>query len=114
MGAAVARVLRDSPWRVAVLASSSWSHAFLVDKTYRLQPDIAADRALYTSLAAGDLATWRDYALAQLEDAGQQEMLNWFALAGAMHALGARLQWSDFVETHVLNSSKVAAVYTPA
>ena len=114
MGAAVARVLHDSPWRVAVLASSSWSHAFLVDKTYRLQPDIAADRALYTSLAAGDLATWRDYPLAQLEDAGQQEMLNWFALAGAMHALGAQLQWSDFVETHVLNSSKVAAVYTPA
>lgn len=112
MGAAVGRILRDSPWRVALLASSSWSHAFLVDKTYRLQPDVESDRQLYDLLVAGDLARWRDYPLDALEDAGQQEMLNWFALAGAMHALDARLEWSDFVETRILNSSKVAAVYS--
>ena len=31
LGAATARALRDSPFRVALLASSSWSHAFLVE-----------------------------------------------------------------------------------
>ena len=49
-----------------------------------------------------------------MEDAGQQEVLNWFAFAGAMEELGARLEWSEFVETHVLNSNKVFAVYGTA
>jgi hypothetical protein len=113
LGAAVARICRDSPWRVALLASSSWSHAFLVDKTWRLQPDVASDLDLYEAMVSGDHATWRDYTLAKLENAGQQEVLNWFALVGAMNALGARLTWSEFVETWVFNSSKVAAVYAP-
>jgi hypothetical protein len=109
-GAAIARILRESPWRVAVVASSSWSHAFLVDKTFRIQPDVAADRKLYEALVAGDYGTWLSYPLAQLEESAQQEVLNWFALAGAMKELGLKLEYSDFVETWVFNSSKVAAV----
>lgn len=114
LGAACARFLRASPWRVAVLASSSWSHAFLVDKTFRVQPDVAADRALYEALVRGDYAAWRGYPLTKIEECGQQEVLNWFVLAGAMKELGAELRWSDFVETWIFNSSKVAAVYAPA
>jgi hypothetical protein len=30
-----------------------------------------------------------------------------------MHELGAKLAWSDFVETHVFNSNKVTAVFEP-
>lgn len=114
LGVAIAKVLRDSPWRVAMIASSSWSHAFLVDKTYRMQPDVAADRALYDAMVAGDYDHWRNYTLAQVEDSAQQEVLNWFALVGAMSELGMQVQWSDFVETYVFNSSKVAAVFGPA
>ncbi len=62
----------------------------------------------------GDYARWRDYTLDQVEDAGQQENLNWFALMGAMSALGSRVAWSDFVETRVFNSNKVAAIFEPA
>jgi Catalytic LigB subunit of aromatic ring-opening dioxygenase len=113
-GAAVARACRASPWRVALIASSSWSHAFLVDKTWRMEPDIAEDRLLYEAMVAGDYATWRNRKLAQINEAGQQEMLNWFALLGAMNALGQRCEWSDFVETYVFNSSKVAAIFPPA
>ena len=112
-GAAIARILRASPWRVALLASSSWSHAFLVDKTYRMQPDVAADRKLYEAMVAGDYARWRNTTLAQVEDAAQQEVLNWFALMGAMNELGMRVSWSEFVETYLFNSSKVAAVFGP-
>jgi hypothetical protein len=114
LGAATARILRASPWRVAVLASSSWSHAFLVDKTWRIEPDVAADRALYGALRRGDYATWRNTPLARIEECGQQELLNWFVLAGAMSELKAQLEWSDFVETWVFKSSKVAAVYAAA
>lgn len=111
LGAAVAQVLKDSPWRVALLASSSWSHAFLVDHTWRLRPDTPADRLLYDAMKAHDHATWRATSLAAVEHAGQQEVLNWWALMGAMQSLGAKLEWSEFVETHIFNSNKVFAIY---
>ena len=113
LGRAVARVCRGWSGRVALIASSSWSHAFLVDKTFRLEPDVAADRRLYGWLAGGELARWRDVSLAEVEDAGQHELLNWFPLAGAMHELGATLAWSELVETYVFTSTKVAAVFAP-
>lgn len=113
IGAAIGRILRASPWRVAVIASSSWSHAFLVDKTYRLQPDVAADRTLYQAMVEGNHEAWREWGLERLVESGQQEMLNWFCLLGAMNELGARLQWSEFVETYVFNSNKVAAIFEP-
>lgn len=59
LGAACVRALADSPWRVALIASSSWSHAFLTEKTYHLYPDHEADRHLYRALNAGDYGTWR-------------------------------------------------------
>ena len=111
LGRATARALRDSPWRVAIVASSSWSHAFMCDHTWRLQPDIPADRRLYDALVTGDYAAWRSTPLAAFERSGQQEMLNWCALLGAMQELDADLQWSEFVQTHVFNSNKVFAVY---
>jgi hypothetical protein len=111
LGAQVAHILKKSPWRVALVASSSWSHAFLVDKTWRMQPDIAADRVLYDAMIEGEYQVWRNYPLAKIAEAGQQEVLNWFALMGAMDALNYKCTWSDFVETYVFNSSKVTAVF---
>ena len=114
LGAAIAQICKESPWRVALIASSSWSHAFLVDKTYRLQPDVETDRRLYDALVASDWDRWKNMPLAELEAAGGQELLNWFALAGAMHALDQKCSWSDFVETYVFNSSKVTAIFDPS
>ncbi len=114
LGAAVARICRESPWRVALVASSSWSHAFLVDKTWRMQPDIETDRLLYRAMVEGDHAFWRAFPRDRLVEAGGQEVLNWFALVGAMSELGQPCTWSDFVETWVFNSTKVAAVFPPA
>jgi len=59
VGAATARVLKASPWRVALVASSSWSHAFLCDPTFRLRPDTPADRKLYEALRDADYDAWR-------------------------------------------------------
>jgi hypothetical protein len=111
VGAATARVLRDSPWRVALIASSSWSHAFLTNKNYQLYPDIPGDRRLYEALRKGDYAEWRKTSLGDIEDAGQQEMLNWFCLAGAMEELGRKPATCEFVETWALNSNKCFAVF---
>lgn len=114
MGAATARILRESPWRVAIIASSSWSHAFLCDRTSRLYPDTPSDRILYQALIDRDYAVWHGNSTEDFENAGQQELLNWCPLLGAMNELGASLEWSTFVDTHVFNSNKVFAVYRPA
>jgi hypothetical protein len=114
LGGAVMRGLRASPWRVAVIASSSWSHAFLTDHTWRLRPDTTADIELYQALTTGDFARWEKVTTAEIEVAGQQEILNWFALAGAAREIGAAPSWSSFVETWVFNSNKVFAVWEPA
>lgn len=111
LGRAAARVLARSPYRIAVVASSSWSHAFLCEKSRHLWPDIAADRKLYEALVAGDWQTWRQTPLAEIEASGQHELLNWFCLFGAMTELGQVVRWSEFVETYVFNSDKVAAIF---
>ncbi len=114
IGAATVRALRDSPWRVALVASSSWSHAFLCEGNNRLWPDGESDNRLYRALQQGDYDTWQATTLQQFEDAGQQEVLNWCALLGAMRELGAELVWSELVETDAFNSNKAFAVYRPA
>src|SRR5438046_3017252 len=45
-----------SPYRVAVIASSSWSHSFLVEKNARMFPDTESDKRYYEALRDGD---WR-------------------------------------------------------
>jgi Catalytic LigB subunit of aromatic ring-opening dioxygenase len=114
VGAATARALRESPWRVALIASSSWSHAFLTDKNHQLYPDIPADRRLYEALRAGDYETWRNTPLSAIEESGQQEMLNWYMLAGAMEELGRTPDECAFVETWSFNSNKCFATFAPA
>jgi hypothetical protein len=113
LGAAAARVLARSPWRVALIASSGWSHAFLTAKNHWLYPDIPADRALYAALRTGDYETWRNYPLTAIEDSGQQEVLNWCCLVGAMAELGRKPAESVLIETWVMNSNKCFAFFTP-
>ena len=114
LGAACARVAEKSPWRVALIASSSWSHAFLTRKHYLLYPDIDADRALYNALQVGDYAAWRERPLSAVEDSGQQEILNWMCLMGGMKELGRRPSETSYVESWIFNSNKCFAVYPPS
>ena len=111
LGRATARVLAASPWRVALVASASWSHGFLASGNRYLYPDVASDRRLFDALLAGDYETWRSYPLDAIERSGQQEMLNWFCLLGAMVELGRDLEWADFVETYIFNSDKAFVVF---
>jgi len=113
LGAATARVLSDSPWRVALLASSGWSHAFLTEKNHYLWPDTPADRTMYAALQAGDYDVWRETAASAVEDSGQQEILNWMCLAGALKELDVGPMETDFVSTWIFNSSK-AFLIAPA
>lgn len=114
MGAATARILADSPWRVALLASSGWSHAFLTAKNHFLWPDTASDRRLYEAIKAGDYAVWRDYPAEAIEDCGQQENLNWSCLTGALNELKRTPSYTAFIDTWIFNSSKCFLIAPPA
>lgn len=114
MGSAVVRALKKRPERVSIIASSSWSHAFLTEHTWRLRPDTDADRRLYKALAEGDTGSWEATTTDAIEHGGQQEVLNWFAIMGAARELGVTPAWSEFVETWVFNSNKVFASWPPA
>ena len=114
LGGATAQALARSPWKVALIASSSWSHAFLTPKHHLLYPDVEADRALYEALRAGDYQRWRQTPLTAIEESGQQEMLNWMCLAGAMATLGRRPAECELIQTYIFNSSKCFAYFMPA
>ena len=113
VGAATVRALQESPWRVALVASSSWSHAFLTAKNNFLWPDIEADRARFEELSSGNYDAWANLSTATIEESGQQELLNWACLLGAMRELDRKPEIVDYLETYVLNSNKCMAVFKP-
>ena len=111
VGKAVAEILAESPWRVAVIASSSWSHCFLSPTNGYLWPDHKADAAMFGALADRDYGYWRGRTRAQMEQAGEHEMLNWMALMGAMETLDQRPTVHDYAETHLFMSNKCFVSY---
>ena len=113
IGRATARFFARSPWRVALIASSSWSHATLTAKHGRLYPDIEADRELHQDLVRGSFQRWGELPLAHIENAGQHEVLNWICLAGAMTELEQPARVVDFVESYVFNSCKCFTLFPP-
>ena len=51
--------------------------------------------------------------IAEAEDRGHHELLNWFCLAGAMAELRRKPDESVFLESWISNSNKVFAVFRP-
>jgi len=90
IGAATARAFADTPWKITLIESSSWSHSFLTEKHGQMYPDVA-----------------------QAEDRGHHELLNWFCLAGAMAELKRKPDEAVFLESWITNSDKVFAVFRP-
>lgn len=113
MGQAVARVIKASPYRAAVIGSSSWSHGGLVRDHDYIYPDVNADRRLYEHLSKNDLTYFRDITTAELIKAGQVELPNWCAVIGAMYEAGHKANVLSYSETHLFNSSKAVALFSP-
>ena len=114
LGRATVRCFASSPWRVALVASSSWSPASLTAKHDRLYPDLVADRKRYEELKSGGFKTWGEISAADVDNAGQNEMLNWICLAGAMAETGQSFEPVDYVESYLFNSSKCFGFFPSA
>lgn len=107
VGAAIADYFLTTDLRVALIASASWSHAFLSPTNNFLWSDIDSDRRMLETLKAGRYDFWRDATTTDMEHAGQHEMLNWMLLAGAMEKLGRVATVHDYMESHLFSSQKV-------
>ena len=115
MGRSTARILKDSPWRVALVAGVGWSHANNTSwERGWVHPDIPADRRRYDELVANKLDTWNNFTHEEFEEHGQWELLCWIALAGAMTELGAKVKWSDFEAHYIFNSVWVNCAFEVA
>ena len=110
VGAATAKAFLESPYRAVLIGSSSWSHAFLTPKNHLLWPDNDADLARFEELRDGNQHLWANLSLDQIEESGQQELLNWVCLAGALTETGYQPEIVDFMQTHIFNSSKCMMV----
>jgi len=111
VGRMLAKILAPSPYRVALIASSSWSHAALSTNTKRMLPDHEADRRMLDAFRDGDYAYWRNRTSGELCAAGQHEIYNWMMLAGAMEELKRKPTIDDYVETWLFQSNKVFASF---
>jgi hypothetical protein len=114
IGRATAAYFAASPYRAALIGSSSWSHGSLTKKHGRLFPDTDADRRRLDELRSGRFTDWGALGRDEIEDAGQHELLNWICLAGAMTEAHGRVEIVDYVESYLFNSSKCFATFTAA
>lgn len=112
IGRETAKILRDSPWRVALVASSSWSHAFLTSKHSWLFPDWEADRQRFRDLKEARYDSYKRLTVEELDVTGEHEFLNWICLAGALRELAFRPEYLDYVECYLFNSNKCMALFS--
>jgi hypothetical protein len=112
VGRAIARHFRDKDLKVAFVASSSWSHAFLADSLWHIRPDTPSDERLYKLLIEERYDELSTTTGKEVVEAGQHEILNWFCLIGAVQELGLTREWSTLVTTDVFNSNKPFALYS--
>jgi hypothetical protein len=101
-------ILEARAGKYVIMASSGWSHAFLIAKHHWLYPDLAADRAHLEELRLGQHQRWAHLTNAQIDAAGDHEFRNWICLAGAMQ--GYRADIVDYLETYIFNSNKCFAI----
>ena len=113
VGRRMAQALAASPYRVVIMASSSWSHCFLSTNTGYVIPDQKSDRMMLDALETGDYKVWRSRTIEEVEAAGHHEMLNWHVLVGAMDELKRKPIINEYVESWIFQSDKCFAVFPP-
>ena len=64
---------------------------------------------MYDHLRDGNYDAWRNYSGLAVEDSGQQEILNWMCLVGAMSALDRKPKETGFVDTWTRRSKTCIA-----
>jgi aromatic ring-opening dioxygenase catalytic subunit (LigB family) len=93
VGRHVARVVADSPWNVAVIATGGLSHFPELSLARLGTSDVEFDRRIVGHLEAGDHEALCALTVKELHETGSHELLNWMVLLGAVSPARARVRF---------------------
>jgi len=109
LGQAIRRFLDTRTERIAVVASSSWSHSFLAHKLQCREIDIETDRRYLEWVRQGQGSKLAEVAPEDLQESGDHEILNWIITLGIVGDRPAEIV--DVLETQTQIAYRVAAVW---
>jgi hypothetical protein len=115
LGRSIARIYRDSPWRVALIAGVDWSHANESAWEFeRMHPDVQADLPRFEQWKSNKFDKWGDnWTFDEMEQHAQWELLVTIILAGAMTEIGSKVVYSDFQAGWTFNDDFVTTLFEP-
>jgi hypothetical protein len=109
LGQGIRRFLDTRPERVAVVASSSWSHSFLAHKFQCCAIDIDTDRRHLERLRCGEGSALAELTPEEIQASGDHELLNWIIALGIIGDRPAEIV--DVRESHTQLAFRVAAIW---
>jgi hypothetical protein len=109
LGQAIRRFLDTRSERIAVVASSSWSHSFLAHKFQCRAIDIETDRKYLDWVRRGEGSRLAGLTPEELQASGDHEILNWVIALGIIGDRPAEIV--DVLETHTQLAYRVAAIW---
>ncbi|HZA23481.1 MAG TPA: hypothetical protein VFA32_12920, partial [Dehalococcoidia bacterium] len=109
LGQAIRRFLDTRSERIAVVASSSWSHSFLAHKFQCWEIDIETDRKYLEWVRGGQGSKLAEVSPEELQESGDHEILNWIITLGIIGDRPAEIV--DVLETHTQIAYWVATVW---
>lgn len=109
LGQAIRRFLDTRTERIAVVASSSWSHSFLAHKFQCREIDVETDRKYLEWVRNGQGSKFAEVRPEALQESGDHEILNWIITLGIIGDMPAEIV--DVLETHTQIAYRVAAVW---
>ena len=109
LGMGIRRFLDGRDERVAVVASSSWSHSFLAHKFQCRAIDLETDRRYLELVSSGQGSELAKLSPEEIQDSGDHEILNWIVALGILGDRPAEIV--DVRESHTQLAYRVAAVW---
>ena len=109
MGQSIRRFLDTRDERVAVVASSSWSHSFLAHKFQCTTIDLETDRRYLELVRGGKGSQLAELTPEEMQDSGDHELLNWIIALGILGDIPAEIV--DVREAHTQFAFRVAALW---
>ncbi len=109
LGQGIRRFLDTRSERVAVVASSSWSHSFLTHKFQCRSIDIETDRRNLEWVRSGQGSKLAELTPEEIQDSGDHEILNWIIALGILGDRPAEIV--DVLDSHTQLAYRVAAIW---
>ena len=109
LGQGIRRFLDQRTEKVAVVASSSWSHSFLAHKFQCRSIDIDFDREHLEFVRQGKGSKLAELTPEEIQQSGDHEILNWIVALGILGDIPAEIV--DVRESHTQLAYRVAAIW---